>query len=84
MRGVTVLGVDDRFWSAFGMDGEAERRETSVVLNSTLADVLDVSAGDTVSLRLQKPSAIPRETLLGRRDDNVASRRLDAAGRHAC
>ena len=68
MRGVTVLGVENSFWSAFGMDGEASEGD-KVILNSVLGQRLDVSAGDTVSLRLQKPSAIPRETLLGRRDD---------------
>ncbi|HTU23238.1 MAG TPA: FtsX-like permease family protein, partial [Gemmataceae bacterium] len=68
MRGVTVLGVESSFWSAFGMDGQLGEGD-KVTLNSVLGKRLDVSAGDTVSLRLQKPSAIPRETLLGRRDD---------------
>jgi putative ABC transport system permease protein len=68
MRGVTVLGVESSFWSAFGMDGKLGEGD-KVTLNSVLGKRLDVSAGDTVSLRLQKPSAIPRETLLGRRDD---------------
>lgn len=68
MRGVTVLGVDSSFWSAFNVDKEPSQGD-NVVLNSVLGQRLDVSAGDTVSLRLQKPSAIPRETLLGRRDD---------------
>jgi ABC-type antimicrobial peptide transport system permease subunit len=67
MRGVTVLGVEHSFWSAFG--DEQPRQDESVVLNSVLGQRLDVSAGDTVSLRLKKPSAIPRETMMGRRDD---------------
>jgi ABC-type antimicrobial peptide transport system permease subunit len=74
MRGVTVLGVDGDFWTAFGVDKEPGGTGVSpvegyAILNSTLGQRLDVRAGDTVSLRLQKPSAIPRETLLGRRDD---------------
>jgi putative ABC transport system permease protein len=68
MGGVTVLGVESSFWSAFGEDKEPSEGD-EIVLNSVLGNQLEVSAGDTVSLRLQKPSAIPRETLLGRRDD---------------
>ncbi len=67
MSGITVLGVEDSFWSAFG-EGK-EPNEDSVILNSVLGKQLDVSAGDIVSVRLQKPSTIPREALLGRRDD---------------
>ncbi|HEY7428190.1 MAG TPA: FtsX-like permease family protein [Gemmataceae bacterium] len=73
VRGVTVLGVDERFWpsqsapwSNAGQDGG-----DSVYLNSVLARSLEVSVGDRVSLRLQKPSAIPREALLGQRDENA-------------
>jgi putative ABC transport system permease protein len=68
LGGVTVLGVENNFWSAFGADKEPSEGER-IVLNSVLGHQLDVLAADKVSLRLQKPSAIPRETLLGRRDD---------------
>jgi ABC-type antimicrobial peptide transport system permease subunit len=68
MRGVTVLGVDSDFWTAFGRKLK-EAEEEAVSLNSVLGQRLSVAAGDTLSLRLQKPSAIPRETMLGRRDD---------------
>jgi len=68
LGGVTVLGVESSFWSAFGADEELSE-ENLIVLNSVLGHQLDVSAGDTVSLRLPKPSAIPREAFLGRRDD---------------
>lgn len=68
VRGVTIIGAERDFWSAFGRDKPPSEGD-SIVLNSGLGDRLEVSAGSTVSLRLQKPSAIPRETLLGRRDD---------------
>jgi putative ABC transport system permease protein len=71
LRGVTVLGVDAAFWSAFGKDEEPTSGD-SAILNSTLGQRLEVAEGDKVSLRLQKPSAIPRETLLGRRDEESA------------
>jgi putative ABC transport system permease protein len=71
--GVTVLGVDDRFWSGWSSGQNLLVKDSGgcFCLNSTLAGILEVSAGDKVSLRLQKPSAVPRETLLGRRDDSA-------------
>jgi ABC-type antimicrobial peptide transport system permease subunit len=61
VRGVTVLGVDGRFWpNREGKDG--------LWVNTTLAQVLEVKPGDIVSLRLLKPSTVPRETPLGRND----------------
>jgi ABC-type antimicrobial peptide transport system permease subunit len=71
VRGVTVLGVDERFWpsSSPPWSSPGQRERDSAYLNSALARALEVSAGDRVALRLQKPSAIPRETVLGRRDD---------------
>ena len=73
LRGVTILGVDDRFWPSRSppWPDSTKHNAGSLCLNSTLADALEVSQGDEVSLRLQKPSAIPRESLLGRRDDSA-------------
>jgi ABC-type lipoprotein release transport system permease subunit len=45
-----------------------ESPKEEVVLNAALAEELGMNANDKVILRLQKVSAIPRETLLGRRD----------------
>jgi ABC-type lipoprotein release transport system permease subunit len=70
-RGVSVLGVDGRFWppqEAREFAAQSGRPEF-VWLNSTLARDLGVKAGDQISLRLQKPSAVPRESILGRHDD---------------
>jgi putative ABC transport system permease protein len=73
VRGVTLLGVDERFWpsQATPWGDSAKGGEENLCLNSTLAQALEVSKGDEVSLHLQKPSAIPRETLLGQRKDNT-------------
>jgi ABC-type lipoprotein release transport system permease subunit len=68
---VTILGVDDRFWFAGAMPGgESFWKSDSeeVVLNRALADELGAQTGTTVTLHLQKVSAVPRESLLGRRD----------------
>jgi ABC-type lipoprotein release transport system permease subunit len=80
---VTILGVDDRFWfggdsptvrTSPAKDSPPEGNDLwesakeEVVLNKALAVELGAAAGDIVTLHLQKVSAIPRETLLGRRD----------------
>lgn len=68
VRGITVIGVGSDFWAAFGGNTPPSGAD-QIVLNRALAEQLGVSRNDKVSLRLQKPSAVPRETLLGRRDD---------------
>jgi ABC-type lipoprotein release transport system permease subunit len=71
VRRVTVLGVGASFWKDERNEvfGKSESEKTPVLwINSTLAYDLNVREGDKVTLRLQKPSAVPRETLLGKRD----------------
>ncbi len=69
VRGVTVIGADPSFWDGFGQKDKERSEGDAIVLNSSLAEQLGVSRNEKISLRLQKPSAIPRETLLGQRDD---------------
>jgi ABC-type antimicrobial peptide transport system permease subunit len=52
-------GGDSEFW-------QSARNE--VLLSQELANELGVRPGDPVTLHLQKASAVPRETILGRRD----------------
>jgi ABC-type antimicrobial peptide transport system permease subunit len=61
-RGVTVVGVDQRFWPS--------EQSPSVRVNSTLGAELDIHAQEKISLRLQKPSLVPRESLLAAHDDS--------------
>ncbi len=61
VRGVTVIGVDGRFWP----EGQTP---AGLEINTTLAQALEIHAGDRLSLRLLKPSSVPRETVLGRKD----------------
>jgi ABC-type lipoprotein release transport system permease subunit len=69
--GVMILGVDDRFWQGVTEVEDASfwnGNQAEVVLNQALAQSLDAHPGSQVTLYLQKVSAVPRETLLGRRD----------------
>lgn len=70
---VMILGVDESFWAGYGSGRPSategwSSREDEAILNASLAEELGVAVGQTITLYLQKSSAIPRETLLGRRD----------------
>src|SRR5450755_160999 len=58
---VQIYGVDQRFGAA------PEGRQ--ILLTAALARELGAQPGDTLLLRVQKPSAIPLESLHGRKED---------------
>ncbi len=77
---VTILGVNAGFWS----DGQApegndfwQSAGQEVVLNRALADELGAAPGKTVTLYLQTVSAVPRESLLGKREASDVIQPLD-------
>jgi putative ABC transport system permease protein len=65
---VRVYGVDDRFWHFHGRS-VAGPAQGDVLLSRALAGDLGVAPGDTVLVRVEQPSAIPLESLHGRKDD---------------
>jgi len=73
--GVVIYGVDERFWSFHGLPDRA-----GVVISPALASELGATPRDVLLVRLQKPSAIPIESLFGRKDDVARTLRLDVAG----
>lgn len=79
----TILGVDERFWNApVPINPEFwQSSRNEAVINTRLADELDVRPGDTMELNVQKASAIPRETLLGRRDTSAVLEKLQVTVR---
>ena len=85
--GVEVIGVDERFWK-FSRDpvgtGQAEPGEApggrGILLSDALTRELGNSAGDSILIRVEKPSAIPLESLHGRKEDVGRSIRLTASG----
>jgi hypothetical protein len=72
---VQVYGVDQRFWSLNGLAGSDD-----VSVSPALARALGVEPNGTVLVRVEKPSAIPRESLHGRKDDASRTLRLRVAG----
>jgi ABC-type lipoprotein release transport system permease subunit len=85
---VQVYGVDQGFWQFHGITPagplSAEGREA--ILSPALAAEVGAAAGSTVLLRVERPSAIPLESLHGRKDDAGRTLRLTVraiAGRQA-
>jgi hypothetical protein len=77
--GVEVYGVDERFWKFQNLPGNAPRGR-EVLLTAALGRELGAASGDTVLVRIPKFSAIPLETLHGRKDDLGKTLRLAVSG----
>ena len=77
--GVQVYGVDERFWEFQGEAGEPPRGREAM-LSAALAEELGSKAGDTILLRVAKPSAIPLESLHGRKESTGQTIRLTMSG----
>jgi ABC-type lipoprotein release transport system permease subunit len=79
--GVQVLGVDDRFFG-MALDAGSARApaDGDVLLNGRLADRLQVATGDEILLRIEQPSAMPRDLVLATTDDVALALRLRVAG----
>jgi len=75
---VAVYGVDGRF---FVFNGYAQQPPSGseAQLSPALARALGAQAGDSILLRVEKPSAIPRESLQGRKEDSGRTLRLTAS-----
>jgi hypothetical protein len=77
--GVQVYGVDERFWKFQGLAGSPPRGRDAF-LTAALAGELGAAGGDTILLRIPKFSAIPLETLHGRKEDLGKTLRLSMSG----
>ena len=73
---VQVFGVDERFWQLSVSGRERPFSESGVIhLNEHLAALLEAAGGDTLILRLEKPSELTRDApLSGERHALVAIR----------
>jgi putative ABC transport system permease protein len=65
--GVQIFGGDERLWKLIDLK-PADLTGNETVVNARLAERLRVHAGDDLSLFVEIPSAIPRESLLGKRE----------------
>jgi len=77
---VNVLAADDRFWKlAPGDVPPPAIAPGRVALNGPLANHLGVKPGQQILLRVDKPSALPRDAPLSRVSDASVSLRLEVA-----
>ncbi|MEO1999448.1 MAG: FtsX-like permease family protein, partial [Planctomycetaceae bacterium] len=68
VAGVSIFGVDHRAWSMTSHGKVAVPEEDSIILSQGTAAQLGVHAGDRVTLWVELPSRIPRDSLLGERE----------------
>ena len=74
---VQVYGVDERFWTFHGAPAApGGGRARDVLLSPALARELGTDVGATMLLRVQRPSAIPIESLHGKRTTSARTLRL--------
>jgi putative ABC transport system permease protein len=77
---VQVYGVDNRFWRFHGVAGIHGPEGRAAMISRALATDLAATTNSVVLVRLQRPSAIPIESLHGRKDDAGRTIRLDVGG----
>ena len=73
---VQVYAVDDRFWRFHGLDDVKAPERNDALMSEALAAELDAGAGQSIVLRVEHASAIPTESLYGRKEDVGRSLRL--------
>lgn len=78
--GVKVYGVDERFWKFNGVAGVTTPENRNVLVSHGLASELGSGPGESILLRIEKPSEIPLESLHGRKDDPGKTLRLSVSG----
>jgi putative ABC transport system permease protein len=66
---VQVYGIDERFWRFHGLTGSRGPDGREALLSRSLASDLGAAAGGSVLVRVERPSAIPIESLHGRKDN---------------
>jgi ABC-type antimicrobial peptide transport system permease subunit len=72
---VRVYGIDERFWEFHGRQ-QTTPRNREVLISEGLARELESRNGDSLIITIKKPSAIPVESLHGRKEDMGVTLRL--------
>jgi ABC-type lipoprotein release transport system permease subunit len=73
---IRVYGVDERFWKFHKLDGEQAPRNREVLVSQALARELGSNTGDSLVLRVEKPSDIPVESLHSKKENLGSTLRL--------
>lgn len=67
--GVQIYGVDERFWQFHGQPHTLNNDSDDVFISEALARELTGKVEDAVIVRIEKPTAIPVESLHGRKEE---------------
>lgn len=76
---IHVYGVDEKFWK-FHSRPDAAPHDREILVSDGLARELNTHPGDSLVLRVEKPSEIPIESLHSHKDDLGATLRLTVRG----
>jgi ABC-type antimicrobial peptide transport system permease subunit len=80
VNGAQVLGVDEAFWKLSRSGKPIALDKSFVVINESLARKLNAKPGDTILVRLERPSAISRDApLSGSTNQDITMRRTIGA-----
>ncbi|TDU81511.1 ABC-type lipoprotein release transport system permease subunit [Prosthecobacter fusiformis] len=80
VNGAQVLGIDPGFWKVSTSGKSIDLKQGQLALNEPLARKLSAKLGDTVLIRLERPSAISRDApLSGSTNEDVSLRRTVGA-----
>ncbi len=69
--GVTLYGGDERLWSLLATEGTQRPTEKGIVLNARLAEQLRAHVGEEVTIWVELPATIPRDSLLGGKEEQT-------------
>ncbi|MCA9081530.1 MAG: ABC transporter permease, partial [Planctomycetaceae bacterium] len=75
-----VYGVDERAWDLLDHHDLNPPQPGELVINRRVADQLQLSVGATVTLIVEIPASIPRDALLGDREEIVTALDLTVTG----
>ncbi len=70
--GATVLGLKPADWAILDFGDQKAPSDSGVVLGARTAAELSAKVGDNVSIWIELPSSIPRDSLLGERENTTA------------
>lgn len=66
---VNIFGTDQRLWSLLEHSDLPPPADDQAILNSRVAEQLQAEVGDEITLWIELPSAIPRDSLLGEKEE---------------
>src|SRR5207237_3664726 len=74
---INILGVPDEIWKVGGGPQMTNLLRDSVALNEALATQLGVKLGDTILLRVRKPTALSQDAVISPRSESSVALRLN-------